>query len=289
MTMGLYKIINTLNDKFYLGSSKNIEHRFYIHKSKLKNNKHDNIHLQNAWNLYGESNFEFKIIEIYDGYSREKLFELEQIYLDNMNNNYYNFSARATGGDLISYHKNREDIVKKIGLATKKRYELMTDEEREKLSSNMRGNKNHMFGEHHSDESKKIISKKLKEFYKTNNSYRLNKTFEELFDESTTLRLKEKLSQCASKKIGDKNPFYGKKHSKKTKDKLSKIRIGKYNGDQNIPIIIDGIFYYSLGDAHKVLKIPIVTIRWRVLSKNIKFKNYKYFNAFEIYINEYSI
>ena len=50
---------------------------------------------------------------------------------------------------------------------------------------------------------------------------------------------------------------------------------GVYNGKQNIPIIIDDIEYRSAGEASKILNIPMVTIRWRVLSKNKKFNNYQ--------------
>ena len=72
------------------------------------------------------------------------------------------------------------------------------------------------------------------------------------------------------------NPFFGKHHSDETKNKLSEIRKGTYSGEQNIPIIIDDIEYRSAGEASKKLGIPMATIRWRVMSKNKKFDNYKY-------------
>ena len=53
-------------------------------------------------------------------------------------------------------------------------------------------------------------------------------------------------------------------------------RKGTYNGEQNLPIIIDNMEYRSAGEASKILNIPMVTIRWRVKSKNKKFNNYKY-------------
>jgi hypothetical protein len=74
----------------------------------------------------------------------------------------------------------------------------------------------------------------------------------------------------------DKNPFFGKQHSGETKKKLSEKRLGKYSGEQNKPIIIDDVEYRSAGEASKILNIPMVTIRWRVISKNKKFDNYKY-------------
>lgn len=77
-------------------------------------------------------------------------------------------------------------------------------------------------------------------------------------------------------KSGSKNPFFNKKHTKDYKLKASERMKGKYNGNQNIPIIINNIEYRSAGEASKILSIPMTTIRWRVKSENKKFENYKY-------------
>jgi group I intron endonuclease len=65
---GVYCIKNIINNNLYIGSSKNLKLRYFNHKTKLKNNKHENKHLQNAWNLYGEQNFKFYIIEEVENY-----------------------------------------------------------------------------------------------------------------------------------------------------------------------------------------------------------------------------
>ena len=66
-TSGIYKITNITNGKYYIGSSKCLQGlgkgRWQRHRSLLNNNKHFNQHLQNSWNKYGESNFQFSIIE----------------------------------------------------------------------------------------------------------------------------------------------------------------------------------------------------------------------------------
>lgn len=64
MTSGVYKIVNKINNKIYIGSStRSIKRRFWEHLVKLKNNKHVNKHLQHAFNLYGEENFAFEVIK----------------------------------------------------------------------------------------------------------------------------------------------------------------------------------------------------------------------------------
>lgn len=60
---GIYEIINLKNNKRYIGSSRNIKHRWNCHKSELRKNEHENNHLQNAWNLYKEDCFKFQIIK----------------------------------------------------------------------------------------------------------------------------------------------------------------------------------------------------------------------------------
>lgn len=60
---GIYKIECLVNGKVYIGQSINIKQRCGAHFSNLKNNRHDNIRLQRAYNKYGKDNFIFEIIE----------------------------------------------------------------------------------------------------------------------------------------------------------------------------------------------------------------------------------
>lgn len=76
---GIYKILNLVNNKFYIGSALNINSRFNIHKCLLRKNKHHSRHLQSAWNKYGETNFEFKILEYCE---KDNLLKREQFWLD---------------------------------------------------------------------------------------------------------------------------------------------------------------------------------------------------------------
>lgn len=60
---GIYKIVCKNNNKFYIGSSIDINRRLKTHISLLKHNKHTNEYLQRAWNKYSEQNFRYEIIE----------------------------------------------------------------------------------------------------------------------------------------------------------------------------------------------------------------------------------
>lgn len=63
MTQVIYKIINLVNDKFYVGSTTNKKVRFREHRKKLRGNRHHCKHLQAAWNKYGEKKFSFVVVE----------------------------------------------------------------------------------------------------------------------------------------------------------------------------------------------------------------------------------
>lgn len=53
MTIGIYAIYWLNEGLVYVGQSQNIEQRIYTHLASLKNNKHNNKKLQNAYNKYG--------------------------------------------------------------------------------------------------------------------------------------------------------------------------------------------------------------------------------------------
>lgn len=61
--IGIYKITNLVNGKVYIGQSRDLHRRYLTHLRELRQRKHINYHLQNAWNKYGENNFKFEIIE----------------------------------------------------------------------------------------------------------------------------------------------------------------------------------------------------------------------------------
>lgn len=83
MTKGIYKIINKVTNKYYIGSSIEIENRLVHHTNQLKGNRHCNIHLQNAWNKYNPDNFEFTILEELPDLDIVEIRNIEQQYLDN--------------------------------------------------------------------------------------------------------------------------------------------------------------------------------------------------------------
>lgn len=116
---GIYQILNLINQKCYIGSSKDISHRWCDHKRQLRSNKHGNKHLQNAWNKDGENMFIFHILEIVDNPTKEILESREDYWIEHFNSieegRGYN-KQKATRGSFSEKWKNNS---KKIIAKTK--------------------------------------------------------------------------------------------------------------------------------------------------------------------------
>ena len=95
MKSGIYAIINTCNNKIYIGQSKSVKSRVSRHKTELKHNKHKNIYLQREFNKYGESCFEFKVIEFC---AESEMTEKEKRYIMLHKTNDYNNGFNMTDG-----------------------------------------------------------------------------------------------------------------------------------------------------------------------------------------------
>jgi group I intron endonuclease len=77
---GVYVIRNKTNGHFYIGSTTNLRQRKDQHLWGLRANRHHNPHLQNAWNKYGEENFEFLVTEVV--IAADDIVAVEQRWID---------------------------------------------------------------------------------------------------------------------------------------------------------------------------------------------------------------
>lgn len=133
--IGVYKIVNTINNKWYIGSSNNIERRFYRHKWHLINNHHDNLYLQNAWNKYSEENFKFEPISFC---KEEELLYHEQQLIDKLKPE-YNFNLKTFKPPSWSGKKLTQKHINKIRESRLKGGKRWTQESRDKMSKSTKG------------------------------------------------------------------------------------------------------------------------------------------------------
>ena len=97
---GIYYIENIKNYKKYIGQSIDIKKRWYLHEFELNNNSHHNQRLQNAWNKYGEENFEFKILL---ECKREELDLYEQYFIEKFNTYYDGYNLDFGGTNRVRW------------------------------------------------------------------------------------------------------------------------------------------------------------------------------------------
>jgi group I intron endonuclease len=89
---GIYKIVSkTISDRYYIGSSVNIQNRWKRHIRELKTNKHHSIKLQRHVNKYGIEDLKFVILT---ECSKKELLIKEQSFLD-VNFPYFNTNKKA--------------------------------------------------------------------------------------------------------------------------------------------------------------------------------------------------
>ena len=138
--IGIYRIVNNVNGKCYVGSAVNLNNRWRIHKHNLKNKKHKNNHLQNAWNKYGEENFIFEILEYV--YDKKDLIKIEQYYIDwlDSTNREFGYNICKVAGNVLGY-KHTDKTKQKLSDIGKTKF----------------GINNSFYGEHHTKETKEKL------------------------------------------------------------------------------------------------------------------------------------
>ena len=100
---GIYKITNTITGDFYIGSSKDIKHRWTAHKCPSTWKKCQNNPMYLDMKKYGVDKFEFEIlaeVEI------DKLKETEQQFIETLNPSYNSCNAKGWNTERRKeYHK----------------------------------------------------------------------------------------------------------------------------------------------------------------------------------------
>ena len=114
--IGIYKITNKINGKFYIGQSNNIDRRFQEHITKGQLSR---IPLDIAIQKYGKKNFLYEILE---ECSIDQLDEREKYWIEKLQAIKYGYNCSA-GGDQQSTGENNgrskltEEDVRKIRVA----------------------------------------------------------------------------------------------------------------------------------------------------------------------------
>ncbi len=209
-------------------------------------------------------------------FDKNILNEREKYWIDKLNTiqNGYNLIKGGDGGDTSmfidynneQYRENKKNIAEIY-------WKNISEEDRKIRSEKVKGDKNPMYGKVGFWKGKNINTntKRKPRFKEKNSNWKGGKTF---------CKCGTKINSGAKSCIkcrdisGENNPFYNKTHSQEFKDDLRDKRLGKYNGNQEKALIIDGKEYKSLSYAARELKVVVGTILFRLKSKH--FEEYKY-------------
>lgn len=265
---GIYKITNKINNKAYVGQSIDIYTRWTTHINLLNTNKHHNEYLQNEWNIFGEENFYFNILE---ECNVNILDERERYYIilfDSINNNNgYNF---ATGGR--SNFTFNDEILCKMSESQTGR--VHSEETKKKIS---KGNKGKVLSEdtiakiRESHKRENLSQETLDKMSAAKKGKSLSEEHRKKLSEAGRNRI---VSEETRKKLSQSNMGHevseetreklrkantGKKLSEEAKEKVRKTRIKKavIQLDKNENFVCE---YESVALAGKVIGAPATMI-----------------------------
>ena len=138
---GIYCIRNIVNNKVYIGKSKNIYKRIHQHLYDLKNKRveNENPYLLKSWYKYGNENFEYFVLEFLE--KNEKLVAERELYwmkmYDSLNKE-KGYNLRSDSDSRMIVHKDTSD---KISKRLKKEWaEGVRKDHSKKLSENWKKN-----------------------------------------------------------------------------------------------------------------------------------------------------
>jgi group I intron endonuclease len=168
-TYYIYFIINYVNWKVYIGYTEDTYNRWIRgHRNNLGNKKHINRHLQAAWTLYGEENFEFIVLsETYKTKQEAIDEEIRLIAIYKEKGIAYNITD---GGEGASGYTRSEETRQRSRLANLGRKQTPEHIENARITrigkkktpeQRLNMSKSHI-GNHHTEETKKLLSEIVK-------------------------------------------------------------------------------------------------------------------------------
>lgn len=261
--IGVYVALCKSNGRYYVGSSCDIAKRKSRHLKDLRKGKHHNSFFQRVFNKYGEESFVWKIKQVE---TIEQALALEQHYLykSTLDGKAMNIGLGATGGDNLTRHPRRVEIIAQMRETLAARMKALTKEERKALFGSP-GVLNPRYGVKHTLETRKKMSDAVQA-----------RGFDHLKGIRKSAKGRANITAAAQARAqadGYVNAFAGKSHSEETRQRCSAVNIGRKPPNRR-KIRVGKKTYDSLKDCAKDLGVVIGTVWHRLKSEN--FPEYSY-------------
>jgi group I intron endonuclease len=219
MKSGIYTITCLINNKVYVGRSKDWKKRLKEHKSILNKNQHLNQHLQSAWNKYREENFTFELLEEYE---EEFLPSMEHWWCNmlNVHNREFGYNIEPTSPFGMTHlsKETKEKLSKSLkGRVVWNKEVSCTQETKDKIKKTCIGKKT-------SAETKEK-QKKAKLGKKHTNEAKENMKIAQKGRTFST----ETLKKMSEAKKGKPSHWKGKKHTEESIEKMKQVKLNKKN------------------------------------------------------------
>ena len=284
--MVIYKTINKINGKIYIGQDKN-NNPDYLGSGKI---------LQQAIEKHGKENFEKEILEECNSKSHMDDAEIHWISYYNSTDRKigYNIAIGGSGGDTISNHPDKDKISKKISASNtgKKPWNTGLSGTYKRDSSVGKKISNKLKGKRHSEETKEKQSQIRKRWHEN----LTEKQKQDMSEKISAANMRKKMppqteeqKQRHSQWMKENNPMKGNTHTDEAKEKMRSANLGKPKTQDHrkklseanrgskpsnvIKIEIDGVVFESITDASRKTGINMSTLRNRIKSKN--YEGYK--------------
>lgn len=158
----LYMHVNKINDKKYIGITKfSSLNKRWCNGNGYKNNPYFN----KAIKKYGWDNFKHELIFCNLTKEEAEALEIQSIKYFKTTNRKFGYNI-SNGGEVKGKHSEESKI--KMSKTKKRNAKPISEEQRIKLRERSSGKNNPMYGKNFSEEHRRKISKGLKEYYKNN-------------------------------------------------------------------------------------------------------------------------
>jgi group I intron endonuclease len=167
--IGIYCIRNTINNKRYIGKSKNIIRRFSEHKSAFRKGTNTKIsyHLKNAVAKYGVDSFEFTVLETINTLDDGLLSDLEVSYMDKFETTHrdkgYNLKRDSSTSCVYSDDTKKRMSTRQLGESNNNWGNSWDEEMKNKMSEIAK--RRHSSGEIYGEEWRSKLSESSKSMW----------------------------------------------------------------------------------------------------------------------------